>query len=91
MKPQRSWTTLEDGALANERLNLKDRMYLKLPTNSPLLNRLYANSGVRVRMQVSRNHKRKIPTVRELIEQLQHKHEERLRKEITESVPMRER
>jgi len=89
MKPQRSWTTLEDGALADEKLN--DRMYLKLPTNSHLLNRLYANSGVRVRMQVNRNQKRKIPTVRELIEQLQHKHEQRLRKEITETVPMRER
>ena len=89
MKPQRSWTTLEDGALADERLN--DRMYLKLPTNSHLLNRLYANSGVRVRMQVNRNQKRKIPTVREVIEQLQHKHEQRLRKEITETVPMRER
>ena len=89
MKPQRSWKTLEDGALADERLN--DRMYLKLPTNSHLLNRLYANSGVRVRMQVNRNQKRKIPTVRELIEQLQHKHEQRLRKEITETVPMRER
>lgn len=91
MKPQRAWTTLDDGALTEERINLKDSMFLKLPTNSQLLNRLYANSGVRVRMQVSRNQKRKIPTVRELIEQLQHKHEQRLQKEMIETVPMRER
>ncbi|XP_071176281.1 uncharacterized protein [Mytilus edulis] len=91
MKPQRSWTTLDDGALTEDRVNLKDSMVLKLPTNSQLLNRLYANSGVRVRMQVGRNPRRKIPTVRELIEQLQHKHEQRLEKEMTEMVPLKDR
>ncbi|XP_052059002.1 uncharacterized protein LOC127699443 isoform X7 [Mytilus californianus] len=91
MKPQRSWTTLDDGALTEDRVNLKDSMFLKLPTNSQLLNRLYANSGVRVRMQVGRNPRRKIPTVRELIEQLQHKHEQRLQKEMTEMVPIKDR
>ncbi|XP_063435278.1 uncharacterized protein LOC134716281 isoform X5 [Mytilus trossulus] len=91
MKPQRSWTTLDDGALTEDRVNLKDSMVLKLPTNSQLLNRLYANSGVRVRMQVGRNPRRKIPTVRELIEQLQHKHEQRLEKEMTEMIPLKDR
>lgn len=91
MKPHRSWTTLEDGALMEDRVALKDSMVLKLPTNSHLLTRLYANSGVRVRMQVRSQKRSRIPTVRELIEELQRKHEQRLSKEMTEMIPAKDR
>lgn len=48
--------------------------YIQLPSSSQILERLYNDHGVRIRM-VRRNRPRKIPTVRELIDQLSKKHE----------------
>ena len=54
-----------------------------LPTSSHLLSRLYANHGVRVRM-VRKHRTQKIPTVKELIDQLAKKHERLLGEELEE-------
>lgn len=47
---------------------------IQLPSSSQILERLYNDHGVRVRM-IRRNRPRKIPTVRELIDTLSKKHE----------------
>ena len=54
--------------------------YIQLPSNSQILERLYNDQGVRVRM-IRRNRPKKIPTVRELIDQLAKKHERLLEME----------
>ena len=48
--------------------------YIQLPSSSQILERLYNDHGVRVRM-IRRNRPKKIPTVRELIDHLSKKHE----------------
>lgn len=48
--------------------------YIQLPSSSQILERLYNDHGVRIRM-IRRNRPRKIPTVRELIDHLSKKHE----------------
>lgn len=66
-----------------------DSMLLKLPANSQVLTRLYANHGVRVRMQVRKPKQPRIPTVRELIDTFAKKHELLLLQEIKAKEKMR--
>ncbi|KAK7501064.1 hypothetical protein BaRGS_00007549 [Batillaria attramentaria] len=51
---------------------------IRLPAGCELLTKLYANHGVRIRMV----RRQKIPTVRQLIDQLSRKHDQMLADEL---------
>lgn len=59
---------------------------LTLPASCEILSKLYANHGVRIRMVRRRPQREKIPSVRQLIEQLAKKHDQLLAQEMAERL-----
>ena len=72
--------TKEDDVIDTNLQRVNGNGYIQIPSSSQLLERLYNNHGVRVRM-IRRSRPKKIPTVRELIDHLAKKHEKLLEME----------